>query len=98
MQPWLSEELASFYYENTELAHVAHKALNERFLFVEDEGLALLNLQTSEGIFPLITALGSKQWDAGDVLLFNNRDKNIPQEQLDQCYQRFLDWLAGRNR
>lgn len=95
MQAWFSEELAAFYYENTELAHAAHNALNERFLFVEDEGLALLNLQTSKGIFPLITALGSKQWDAGDVLLFNNRDKNIPQEQLDQCYKRFLDWLKA---
>ncbi|WP_430427493.1 hypothetical protein [Maribacter litoralis] len=95
MLPWFSEELAAFYNDNIEHIHAAHKALSERFIFMEEEGSAFLNLQTADGIFPLITALGNKEWDAGDVLLFNNRDKNIPQIQIDQCYHRFLDWLKA---
>ncbi|MFV1447870.1 hypothetical protein VBZ51_01920 [Maribacter sp. HS] len=94
---WLSSDLAEFYQEHTDLVFAAHTALNERFLFMEEEGIALLNLQTKDGIFPLISALGTKEWDAGDVLLFNNRDKNIPQNQLDQCYLRFLDWLKAES-
>ncbi|MEP2280411.1 hypothetical protein [Maribacter sp.] len=93
MLPWFSEELAAFYNDNLDLVFDAHKALIERFLFMEEEGLAFLNQQTKEGVFPLINALGKKEWDAGDVLLFNHRDKKIPQIQIDQCYYRFLDWL-----
>ena len=94
MLPWFSTELAAYYYNNLQIIFEAHKAIKERIIYVEANSLELLNLKTTEGFHPLIAALGPKLlWDAGDVLLFNNRDKNIPQEQLDVCYLRFVDWL-----
>ena len=94
MLPWFSTELAAFYYNDLQLIYEAHKAIKERIIYLEVNSLELLNLKTTEGFHPLIAALGPRMlWDSGDVLLFNNRDKNIPQEQLDVCYLRFVDWL-----
>ncbi|SHJ19587.1 hypothetical protein SAMN04488096_11045 [Mesonia phycicola] len=93
MLPWFSEDLADYYYNNLSLIYEAHKALKDRFIFGESKSLELLNLQTSEGFYPLIAGLGPKTWDAGDVLLFSNRDKNIPQEYLQICYEQFIEWL-----
>ncbi|MCF8715684.1 hypothetical protein JM658_12685 [Joostella atrarenae] len=93
IQPWLSENLATFYNDNLEYAFAAHKALQERLVFVEEESIDLLNIKTANGIYPLITSLGLKEWNAGDVLLFNNRNKDIPTIQLEKCYLKFLDWL-----
>ncbi|WP_289024418.1 hypothetical protein [uncultured Salegentibacter sp.] len=92
---WFSTDLAKFYADNLELAFAAHSAIKERLIFGEAESLELLNIKTAEGVYPLITALGAKKWDAGDVLLFNNRDKAIPQVQVDACYLRLIDWLSA---
>lgn len=95
MLPWFTTDLAAYYYNSLEVIYEAHKAIKERLIFGDVKSLELLNLKTAEGFYPLIAALGSKVWDAGDTLLFNNRDKNIPQEQLDVCYLRFIDWLTA---
>ncbi|WP_159023675.1 hypothetical protein [Formosa sp. L2A11] len=95
MLPWFSTDLAAFYNENLEFAVAAQNAIKDRLIFVEEKSLELLNIQTADGLFPLITAFGTKKWDSADVLLFNNRDKNIPQEQLDASFIRFLDWLEA---
>ena len=92
--PWFSNELALFYKNNTESSLYAINALKERLIFAEAKSLELLNIKTSDNFYPLIHFIGNKVWDAGDVLLFNNRDKNIPQNQLDNCYLKFLDWLS----
>lgn len=93
MGPWFSNELALFYKNNTESCLYAIKALKERLIFTEAKSQELLNIKTSDNFYPLIHYIGNKVWDAGDVLLFNNRDKNIPQNQLDNCHLKFLDWL-----
>ncbi|WP_179352059.1 hypothetical protein [Winogradskyella vidalii] len=95
MLPWFTTDLAAYYYDNLEIIFEAHKAIKERLIFGDVKSLELLNLKTAEGFYPLIAALGPKVWDAGDTLLFNNRDKDIPQEQLDVCYLRFIDWLTA---
>lgn len=95
ISPWLSTYLAAFYKEHIALAVAAHEAIKERLIFQEAKSLKLLNIKTTDGEYPLIMALESKTWDAGDVLLFNNRDKDIPQTQIDLCYLRFLDWLSA---
>jgi len=96
MLPWFTTDLAAYYYDNLEVIFEAHKAIKERLIFGDVKSLELLNLKTAEGFYPLIAALGPRMlWDSGDVLLFNNRDKNIPQEQLDVCYLRFIDWLIA---
>ncbi|AUC77628.1 hypothetical protein [Olleya sp. Bg11-27] len=96
MLPWFTTDLAAYYYNNLEVIFEAHKAIKERLIFGDAKSLELLNLKTSEGFYPLIAALGPRLlWDAGDTLLFNNRDKDIPQEQLDVCYLRFIDWLIA---
>ncbi|MEH6704755.1 MAG: hypothetical protein V7691_08155 [Galbibacter orientalis] len=100
MSSWFSFDLASFYESHQEMAIFANQALKERIIWGETKSLELLNIQTKNGNYPLINVLAKKTWDAGDVLLFNNRDKNIPQQQLDSCYLNFLDWLlvdAGSN-
>ncbi|MBU2061652.1 MAG: hypothetical protein KKH44_07390 [Bacteroidetes bacterium] len=94
MRPWFSNELALFYKNNTESSLYAINALKDRLIFTEAKSLELLNIKNSDNFYPLIHFIGNKVWDAGDVLLFNNRDKNIPQNQLDNCYLKFLDWLS----
>ncbi|WP_299779004.1 hypothetical protein [uncultured Formosa sp.] len=98
VKPWLSEELASFYKDYSNVAIMANHAIKERLIFGEVKSLELLNIKTTENIYPLIAGLGAKVWDAGEVLLFNNRDKNIPQKQLDICYLRFINWLTADGR
>ncbi|PZW42486.1 hypothetical protein LX95_00798 [Mesonia algae] len=93
MLPWFSEDLADYYDNNVELIFEAHKAIKERFIFVEAKSSELLNLKTSEDFYPLIASLGDKVWDAGDVLLFHFRDKDIPQIQLEKSHLRFIAWL-----
>ncbi|MBP1840545.1 hypothetical protein [Formosa algae] len=95
MLPWFSNTLATFYKDHLNVAIDAHHALKERLIFGEVKSLELLNIKTSDNNYPLINALASKVWDAGDVLLFNNRDKAIPQDQLDNCYLRFIQWLSA---
>ncbi|WP_148304600.1 hypothetical protein [Formosa agariphila] len=95
MLPWFSEELALFYKDHLEQTFELHKALKERLIFGEVKSLELLNLKTTENNYPVIVGLESKVWDAGDVLLFNNRDKNIPILQLDGSYMRFIHWLTA---
>lgn len=93
MRPWFSNELALFYKNNTESCIYAINTLKERLIFAEAKSQELLNIKTSDNFYPVIHFIGNKVWDAGDVLLFNNRDKIIPQKQLDNCYLKFLDWL-----
>ncbi|WP_458627055.1 hypothetical protein [Winogradskyella sp. PC D3.3] len=92
--PWLSSDLANFYKAHIELAFAAHQAIKDRLIFQEAKSLELLNIKTADNFYPLIAALGSKVWDAGDVLIFSHRDKTIPHLQVDACYLRFLDWLS----
>ncbi|MEH6656327.1 hypothetical protein [Leeuwenhoekiella marinoflava] len=95
LKPWLSEDLARFYAKNEQWVAAAHKVLVERVLFVEDESFDYINLRTSEGEYPLVTGLNSKQWDESDVLLFSIKDKNIPLKQTEPGFYRLQDWLLA---
>ncbi|AXO79640.1 hypothetical protein DZC78_04310 [Olleya aquimaris] len=91
---WLSSDLADYYANNTQSVLEALEAIKERWIFAEVKSTALLHLKTNNNHYPFINALGTKTWDSGDVILFSDLNKGIPQNLLDQCYQQFLEWLS----
>lgn len=93
---WFTSDLADYYLNNPLDCHKAHQAIKERWIFGEVKSTALLNIKTNQNNYPLINALSTKPWDSGDVILFNNREKTIPQNQLDSCYQQLIEWLKHR--
>ncbi|MBL3657928.1 zinc ribbon domain-containing protein [Fulvivirga sediminis] len=91
----VANDFAALLLENPEFSNTLLEAHKEAKLLKND---GILQIQTEEGIFPFIEALGNKTyWDSGDVILYYHRHNDLNFKQPEACLNNFQNWLIRDN-